>query len=272
MTEEVVQPTKGVTKVAGGERSLQYYGLRVGWHWRISEKSRCWATCMKGAWGHELDAITMLGIEPKPVDRGWSRFEEGREMVDLGRNRQIAKKVMYRLRQEAGEEKDLQQVASGDPETMVSDLVEATIEEGKNETKRIAALIDQKGFAHAACHGDADDAPKAEYTAKFAKMLRGLEAEEGHNAQTKRLRRHIRFIEKLIIDHKEPSSWDAVGKGVVAMWRIAADKWREKCNELIGEINVIEEARAQIAGRKLDTVAHKLAALTGGVTGTPLAS
>jgi hypothetical protein len=107
MTE--LKPAKWV---AGKKRSKQYYALRKDMYWRLSSKTREPVEAMKQAFGDELDVVTMLALEPKPIDRDWTRFEESLEIIDLGRNAKRAEEIVYRLNAEAREEGHLRDRAA----------------------------------------------------------------------------------------------------------------------------------------------------------------
>lgn len=98
----------------GQKKTKQYYGLRNEYGWLLSPKVRDPRNAMKAVWGDELDVVTMLALEPKPIERDWRRFDETREIVDLGRNAKRAEEILDGLRKEAYEECKLRDRASPD--------------------------------------------------------------------------------------------------------------------------------------------------------------
>ena len=132
MSDEL-QP-KSTATLRGDTRTLQYYCLREGWEWHLSEKTRSTTEAMQAAWGHELDIVTMLGCEPRPVKRDWRRFEESREIVDAGRSRKVAERILGALKDESEREQRLRKTANND---LLTDL-----EEGFN--KRIKRYADSR--------------------------------------------------------------------------------------------------------------------------------
>jgi hypothetical protein len=101
------------TWTTGKKRTQQYYATRRGLRWQIySIKTREPLDAMKAAWGSELDVITMLAmLPPKPIKRGWYRFKESLEVVDLGRNRKKADEQFEDLKREMNDYKHTTQAA-----------------------------------------------------------------------------------------------------------------------------------------------------------------
>ena len=87
--------SKTATWVRKEQRSAQYYGLRNDYQWCMSDKTRDPVEALQQAFGDDLDVVTMLALEPKPVDRDWTRFEESMEIVDLGRCLDAAGRTMF---------------------------------------------------------------------------------------------------------------------------------------------------------------------------------
>ena len=68
--------SKTATWVRKEQRSAQYYGLRNDYQWCMSDKTRDPVEALQQAFGDDLDVVTMLALEPKPVDRDWTRFQD----------------------------------------------------------------------------------------------------------------------------------------------------------------------------------------------------
>ena len=96
--------SKKASFVGGTSKSLQFYALRHKLEWELAPKTRSIVTAMQGAWGKELDIVTMLALSAMPIERDWQRFDEEYEIVDLGRNKLKAEKTYYRLRSQATDE------------------------------------------------------------------------------------------------------------------------------------------------------------------------
>lgn len=112
---------------SGGQRSKQYYGLREGYRWGMSHKTRDPADAMKQEWGYDLDVVTMLALDTQPIDRDWRRFAETREVVDLGRNERVAYRRLVRLNQEGADEETLQHRTSEEKVDFVKKGIKAAM-------------------------------------------------------------------------------------------------------------------------------------------------
>ena len=148
MTINDLKP-RSTAVLRGDDRTLQYYCLRTGWIWTLSDKTRSTTEAMQEAWGHELDIVTLLGIEPKPVKRDWRRYDEARELVDAGRARKDANKILDALRAESHREELLRKSASFDLldkfEEQFTSLVEKAEKQRASFAKRIVYVYTHPG-------------------------------------------------------------------------------------------------------------------------------
>jgi hypothetical protein len=269
------KPVRLVTRVKGDKRSLQYYALRTRFAWTMSGKSRCWATVMKAAWGNDLDAITLLGIEPKPVERDWRRFDETRELVDLGRNKKIADELLAKLKSEAGAEEDLRHTAERNIAHELDGQMDGLIASAKQYGEKFIDGVKACGVSYALRMNDADDAVKSDLVSLWAVPLKdALEtetrnAEDSHIAAKTVISRHLEEISAALLDGNKgaPSAWDPIGKAAVAFWCESAVKWRKILVDRTKNIERIEEARLTLLDRKRERDLDKLTRAAGGVSG-----
>jgi hypothetical protein len=264
------KPIKTYTRVSRGRRSFQYYALRQGYKWTLSEKSRCWATVMKEAWGGDLDAITLLGIEPKPVERGWHRFAETRELVDLGRRKTDAEGLLKRLVREAETERALRELAIREVRNEATAKAWQHIAEAKELATKHAKAEEQHGVLYALRHGY-EDALHAALTAVWSKAL--VSDMEGVEATATVLQEHVRKAEDLLIDGGGMSSgWGKQVADKVAniCYAPALRDWRKWLLETLALHGRIADARQTIRSRELatETKLDNLTQAAGGVSGT----
>lgn len=137
--------SKTSTWVAGGKRSQQFYGLRFKFKWTMSIKTRNPVASMQAEWGDELDVIFLLAMERTPVDRDWQRFKEDYEIVDLGRNRKLARETLNKLRNESSIEERLRSAAKPkiyeQVNTWIEHQQEARDAEAENAKKRCGGSL-----------------------------------------------------------------------------------------------------------------------------------
>ncbi len=131
-----------------GERSLQFYGLRRGWTWKLSEKTRDVVTQMRKRFGAELDVITLMGhVDPQPFARSWRRFDSEFEVVDLGRNKKQAEETLKILEAQARAEYELRNLASGTTEQHVHRALVEIVFRRRKLREDIARKISNHGLS-----------------------------------------------------------------------------------------------------------------------------
>lgn len=275
MTDEP-KPIARCTRVSGGARSLQYYAIRTRFSWRITEKSRCWTTVMREVWGGELDAITLLGIEPKPVERTWRRFEELRELVDLGRNRTIANALLTKLQKEAAEEKGHQFTAERSIATEVAAQMEILQTSGKDYAKNFATAISDSGICHAMRMGNPDDAVEAGLMAAWAEPLSAdlqkklATTHDSDTAAGSVIADHLAVVKsKLLTGTGPPGAYDEVGRAAKTLWPKCAVAWCKLLVHRTEDIEQIEGARQINRHRKRERDLDNLVRSAVGVHSAP---
>jgi len=148
MTIEDIKP-KSTAVLRGDDRTLQYYCLRIEWKWELSHKTRSTTEAMQIAWSHDIDIVTMLGMRPQPVKRDWRRYDEMRELVDAGRSKKAAQRILDALQSEAQREERLRYFASSDLLSKFEKRLQRLIDKADECRERFAKRISGRaGAAH----------------------------------------------------------------------------------------------------------------------------
>lgn len=266
------------THVRGGQRSMQYYAVRTHWKWTFTEKTRCWTTIMKAEWGDDLDVITLLGIEPKPVERDWRRFDELRELVDLGRNRKVAVELFNILDEAAEREHRLRKTAERRASVEVPEQMAALTTSSQECAEKCAESINVYGVGYALRMSDFDVAVKADLTSKWASSLAadietskasGTVHKDNADAATKAIvHEHLeKAAERLIKGDTGDQGYDPIGMATRTMYAPALVVWHKTLTTRLETITRTEEALETIRERKELVRVDRLIAGIGGVSG-----
>jgi len=272
VTEETTETTKADEKPeitlatrTRGLRTFQYYGLRHRWEWRLSSKTRDLVAAMRGAWGSEVDIVTMLGAEPRAPYQDWQRYDAQFEVVDLGRNKVKAEEILEELKKEAQAEKALREHAARDLVKEIRDSVEAFAQRCKEHQEGIARSITKNGIVYTAKHKDIRRAAIVDFQREWAE---GLAEREGALIGHIRTARTEAKRELLNGKTKGDTSWNAneVEHAIARAKGDALVQWKNKLTEWIKSWTAWEEAKKKIADRKLHVLATKITEKTGKIS------
>lgn len=262
-TETTKKPTgpktgpKTCTKVQGG-RSLQYYALRTRWDWQLSEKSRCWTTVMREQWGGDLDAITLLGIEPKPIERDWRRYDEARELVDLGRNHKLALGLIGKLQGTAYTEKSLRHEAGRDTVAEATAALDELIESDQDYQDKFKRELGI-GVMNALRHSNCDEAVVAEYLATWAEETKTNLSSPFKSVSELLETAKAKAEERLMSGSEDEPAFDPIGRAAVAYITPALRRWQKKLTVMIQLAVEVEGIQATVKARRLAAHDERLA-------------
>jgi len=260
MSEREIRKPTTYTHVRGGGRSMQYYALRTRWEWTMSGKTRCWTTLMKETWGNDLDAITLLGIAPKPVSRDWQRFDEMRELVDLGRHRGTAEALFEQLKNGTEREHELRRTAGRRAFEEVPRQMADLIADAVQRALQLAERLQEYGVRYA-LRSDCDDAVEADYHAEWAKaiaekfgaakVLISKDANEATTTAKRIVAEHLGSVDEQLVTGASPGrGYNPITSAVFGMHTGSLVKWRKRLVEVMTAIEETERARVTIRERE----------------------
>lgn len=251
---------KSTAVLRGDQRTLQYYALRTGWEWTLSGKTRSTTEAMQAAWGDELDIVTMLGAEPKPVKRSWRRYEEHRELVDAGRNLKVAKLIRDQLAAESLVERNLRDLAD-----------QLLLDEIEEEFVEILARYDTyQGILVSALQKDVGPLRAANkfnhlvllhYQKRWVKPLKYELDEERERPEGQLLARMLKQRDRIhqnLVNGKWERHIDDIGDACHALGTKCAREWLDRLAHWTRRYREWTLAKETLAKRKVTDVAAKL--------------
>jgi hypothetical protein len=236
--------SKTATWVRKEQRSAQYYGLRNDYQWCMSDKTRDPVEALQQAFGDDLDVVTMLALEPKPVDRDWTRFEESMEIVDLGRNYREGRRALKKLNGQASVERNLHTQA--DPSHIEAARQSITEYQQMEERRDMKAALETEGLRGLLTHYHFNDWAEAElFTVALEGDIGELSGQELRDWLEERRSEHVeRVMEAAPNGHY-------LGDNFMAMaLQASASRIVGQIDEWIDRLDTVLEVQREIAERK----------------------
>ena len=267
MMHDEPEPRSTAT-LRGDTRSLQYYCLRTGWTWELSDKTRSTTEAMQEAWGDELDIVTMLGAEPKSVKRDWRRFEEHRELVDAGRSRKKAREIHAQLESESEREQQLRVAANRKLLDEIEEELNSVVNLNHYRREVFAKNVSEKGPLTLGM--EFNGLVEVAYHAKWALKLQGglideRDREEGPGSFLKVMRRQADSIRRSLINGEWECDISDMDDAIKAAGTRFGRAWLGNLtghNGWIRRYRAWVEANDTLKRRKVNDVADKLKMLS----------
>jgi len=242
----------------GEQRSKQFYALRKGWDWKLTEKTRDPVAAVKAAWGDDIDIVTLMALSPGPADRGWWRYDEGLEIADLGRNARLAKSTLKSLQGEALSEASLRRHASED---RVHDVLNKIRGKAESSAAIFAKQVERSGFLAFLESGDSENKLEMLFNANALHDIIEEEEEEDAEAETTEeevdsadaLHRQLSELRVELFTNLLATNRHANWLGARLLAEIRDHSTKILCDEIYGwldDLNQVIEARRELVARK----------------------
>jgi len=267
VTEENDKPAITAATRTQGRLTFQYYGLRRHWTWTLSHKTRDLVSAMRGAWGSDVDIVTMLGAGPRAPYQDWQRFDSTYEVVDLGRNRKKAEEIIAELKREASAEKDLRAHVARDLAHETRESVEGFVQRCKDLQESVGQSISRRGLLWTAYEKDLNSVATTDFQREWAEKLL-KEKPEGPLISALRMALAEAKKELLAGDTVGRKTWNAkdVEHAIAATKGCALVAWVGKLSDWIREWMSWEEAKQRVSDRKLGVLANRIIEKTGEIS------